>query len=303
MGIGKECTMSRSVVVGIDGSRGSLAAGEWAAREATLLDIPLRLVHAAPPPHSDVAELPPALTGREAGTDVLHRAEADLRTLYPHLAVSSVEICDSPAAALLAASEEAEFVAVGARGEGGFDGLSVGSTALAVASTASCSVAVVPQRSIPVEEAEEDSAAAVPRAVVVGVDVRHVADPPLDHAFASACRWGTPLRAVYAWALPAASPLAPLGVPEEDRAEWEDEQVQRLADVLQGWQEKYPQVTALLDVLLLHPAQALVTASHRAGLLVLGRRSALRVAERKLGPVAHAVLHHACCPVVIVPHV
>ncbi|WP_372509570.1 universal stress protein [Streptomyces humicola] len=39
--------MTRSVVVGIDGSRDSHVAGEWAAQEAALRGLPLRLVHAA----------------------------------------------------------------------------------------------------------------------------------------------------------------------------------------------------------------------------------------------------------------
>ncbi|MDX2860211.1 universal stress protein, partial [Streptomyces scabiei] len=37
--------MFRTVTVGIDGSRESLAAAEWAAREARLRALPLRLVN------------------------------------------------------------------------------------------------------------------------------------------------------------------------------------------------------------------------------------------------------------------
>ena len=38
--------MSRTIVVGLDGSPESLAAAEWAAREALRTDARLRLVHA-----------------------------------------------------------------------------------------------------------------------------------------------------------------------------------------------------------------------------------------------------------------
>ncbi|MEV6294916.1 universal stress protein [Streptomyces sp. NPDC051896] len=61
-------------------------------------------------------------------------------------------------------------------------------------------------------------------------------------------------------------------------------------------------VPVLPDVVLLHPAYALIHTSQRADLLVLGRHSSPRAAERRLGPVTHAVLHHSRCPVVIVPH-
>ncbi|MDF3292596.1 universal stress protein [Streptomyces silvisoli] len=286
--------MTRSVVVGIDGSRESLVAGEWAAKEAALRRLPLRLVHATPAPaRDDPTELPVAFSWRRTDEDVIRRVETDLAARYPHVAISGLQVADAAATALLSASETAELLVVGARGEGGFNGLTVGSTALATASAASCAVAIVPQ-----------NPAAVAHGVVsVGVDVRRVADPPLDFAFSAAQLRGVRLHAVYAWALSGASPSTLLGVPEEDRGAWEDEEVQRLSDALDVWQDKYPEVSVLPDVVLMHPAYALVHASQRADLLVLGRRSSLRRAERRLGPVAHAVLHHSHCPVVVVPHV
>jgi nucleotide-binding universal stress UspA family protein len=49
------------------------------------------------------------------------------------------------------------------------------------------------------------------------------------------------------------------------------------------------------------PASALVEATSHADLLVLGARRADHEAGTHLGRVAHAALHHAHCPVVIVP--
>ncbi|MFI6360124.1 universal stress protein [Streptomyces sp. NPDC050743] len=285
--------MTRSVVVGIDGSRESLVAGEWAAEEAALRDLELRLVHAAPAPARGSADEPVAFSWQQTGEELLQRAKTDLANRYPRVAMSGVQVADTPATALLSASETAELLVVGARGEGGFDGLAVGSTALATASTASCAVAIVPRN---------PAAAAHDAAVSVGVDVRHAADPPLDFAFGAAQLRGTRLHAVHAWALSGHASWTAIGVPEEDRAAWEDEEVQRLSEALQGWQDKYPQVPVLPDVVLLHPAYALIHTSQRADLLVLGRHSSPRAAERRLGPVAHAVLHHSRCPVVIVPH-
>ncbi|MFF6881484.1 MULTISPECIES: universal stress protein [unclassified Streptomyces] len=54
--------------------------------------------------------------------------------------------------------------------------------------------------------------------------------------------------------------------------------------------------------MLLHPAEALLNASRNADLLVVGRRTEPTAAEGRLGPVTHAVLHHARCPVAVVPH-
>ncbi|MDF3298555.1 universal stress protein [Streptomyces tropicalis] len=288
--------MTRSVVVGIDGSRESLVAAAWAAGEAALRDLPLRLVHAAPAPAParDSAEGPVAFSWQQTGEELLQRARTDLARGCPHVATSGVQVTDAAPAALLSASETAELLVVGARGDGGFDGLVVGSTALAAASTASCPVAIVP--GIPAAAARETE-------VCVGVDVAHAAEPPLDFAFGAAQLRDARLRAVYAWALSGHAAWTAVGVPEEDRAAWEDDEVQRLSDVLQGRKDTYPGVPVLPDVVLLHPAHALVQASRRADLLVLGRRSGLRAGERRLGPVAHAVLHHAHRPVVVVPHV
>ncbi|MFE2645635.1 universal stress protein [Streptomyces nigra] len=43
--------MSRTVIVGIDGSPESLAAAEWAARETLLRAVPLHVVHAGEQQH------------------------------------------------------------------------------------------------------------------------------------------------------------------------------------------------------------------------------------------------------------
>ncbi|MFF2204835.1 universal stress protein [Streptomyces sp. NPDC058145] len=285
--------MTRSVVVGIDGSRESRVAAEWAAGEAALRDLPLRLVHAAPAPVRAYPDEPVALSWQRTGEELLQRAKTGLADRYPRVAMSGVQVADEASTGLLSASETAELLVVGARGEGGFDGLAVGSTALAAASTASCAVAIV---------TGNPAAAAHDAEVSVGVDVRHAAEPPLAFAFGAARLHGARLRAVHAWALSGHASWTAAGVPEEDRATWEDEEVQQLSDVLRSRQARCPGVPVLPDVVLLHPAYALVRTSQRADLLVLGRRSSPRVAERRLGPVAHAALHHSRCPVVIVPH-
>jgi nucleotide-binding universal stress UspA family protein len=139
--------------------------------------------------------------------------------------------------------------------------------------------------------------------IVVGFDAHHPVDEVADFAFSAAEARGARLRVVQAWALPADS-VSPrtLVVTEEDRATWEDQEVLRLSDALRDWHEKYSTVTLRPDVVLLHPAQALLRASTGADLLVVGRRTDPRAAEGRLGPVTHAVLHHARCPVAVVPH-
>ncbi|MFI6359585.1 hypothetical protein ACIBJF_45015 [Streptomyces sp. NPDC050743] len=71
--------------------------------------------------------------------------------------------------------------------------------------------------------------------VTLGIDARHPAERAIDFAFDAAPQVrGVRLHAVHAWELPSCAAGSPFGVPEEDRATWEDHEVQLLADTLRA---------------------------------------------------------------------
>jgi nucleotide-binding universal stress UspA family protein len=259
-------TVEPPVTVGVDGSEASLAAADWAAREALLRDRPLRVLHA----------LPPVPRRTDAGPDregPLHEAGHMLAVRYPQVRIHLEEARDAATAALLAASEDADLLVLGARGDGGFPGLRVGSTALLLAARSGCPTVVLPA---------DPPGPALHEQVVVGVDARRPAEAALEFAFAAAQRYGLPLHAVHASAAGA--------------RDGEDEV---LARALKSWQASYPEVEVVPDTDCTGAGLALVEASAKARLLVVGRRRTVWVGL--LGPVAHAVLHHAACPVAVVP--
>ena len=169
-------------------------------------------------------------------------------------------------------------------------GLATGPAALALAAASACPVVLIPDADVPV-------AAPARRVtqVTLGIDARHPAERAIDFAFAAAQARGVRLHAVHAWELPSGAAEFPFGVPEEDRATWEDHEVQLLADALRPWRVKYPRVPVLDDVVLLDPANALTHHAEGAVLLVVGRGFGGDPG------FVHALLREARCPVAIVP--
>lgn len=294
--------MGHAVLAGIDGSAHSSAAADWAAREAALRRVQLRLIHASPPLPGTVPV--PALDRlHHVGERMLQRAVADLGDRYPDVEVRGGQDDDAPAPALLTAARAAGLLVVGTRGTGGFDGLAVGSVALRMATAAPCPVVLVPQQHTDAFGGGMHTARGTAQ-VVVGFDAHHPVSEAADFAFSAAEARGARLRVVRAWSFPAESvSVRTLTVTEEDRATWEDQEVLQLSDALRAWQEKYPRVAVRPDVVLLHPAEALLNMSRGAELLVMGRRTDPHTVEGALGPITHAVLHHTRCPLAVVPHV
>lgn len=275
--------MQREIIVGVDRSARSRAAADWAAREALLRGLPLRVVHVVPPAPMDPVEQWPYHP--EAVAD---HVVAELAERHPALRARAESVIGAPAPVLRAVGRDVRLLVLGLRGEGGQAGVAVGSTAAAVAAAPTGPVVLVPGT------APGEVPAWRPAGVTVGVDVRDPSAAALDFAFEAARLRRARLHAVHAWKLPARTAASPLPLLEEDRATWEDNEVQLLSDALRPWRGKNPDVDVLEDVLLFTPAEALAHASEGAELMVLGRRSAAASTLREL-------MGHLRCPVAVVP--
>lgn len=134
------------VVVGVDGSDASMDALRFAADEARLRSVPLRVVCGWNPP---VAGKWPA--GVMVDPEPFERAarqtvDAMITAIGSELEgieVEPVVAAGSGAAALMEQSSDADLVVVGSRGRGGFAGLLLGSVSQQVVLHAPCPVAVV----------------------------------------------------------------------------------------------------------------------------------------------------------------
>ncbi|NJQ00207.1 universal stress protein [Streptomyces zingiberis] len=290
--------MPRPVVAGIDGTRAGSAAADWAAREALRRELPLTLVHAWSWEPLDLPVTQDTEAQREAAGRLLHEAAGALRERHPRLELTAEQPPAPAVTALLARSEDAEMLVLGTRGHGRLMGFLLGSVGLQVLGRAASPVVMVR----PAQDGSDRPAPPGRSEVVVGLEnLTATGEPVLAFAFAHAAANGMRIHAVRAWALPTVFNYSPAAMELADEAGGiEAHEKQQLHTALRPWRERYPQVEVVEQVEIGAAAEVLLTASGRAGLVVVGRRR--RPGRGHLGPVAHATLHHACCPVAVVSH-
>ncbi|AXK32702.1 universal stress protein [Streptomyces armeniacus] len=289
--------MTRTVTVGLDGSRESHAAARWAAREALRRSARLELVLAwenDPYPYATAAD--------ESAERTVREAAADLSRRYPALETRTRCLSGRPSKMLVGAAEEADLLVLGSRGLGLAVGFLVGSVALPVVAHVSRPVVLVragaaaPYGDGPPDEAEPAGE------IVVGLDLDRPPEEPLTFAFETAARWAARLRVVHGWGLPPAYGARESAVPESLAEEMTGEKDEALRMLLLPWRDKWPEVDVDRQVSLGWPARELLQASSGAPLVVVGRRRRTAPVGTRIGSVTHAVLHHTEAPVAVVPH-
>ena len=278
-----------SIVVGVDGSRSSQCALEWAAEEAQRLGTGLHLVHASDIEWLVAATLLVAADDDAVTDELLDLAVRDLRTRFPDLAVTAQVTTGAPAHDLIVASEHARVVVVGAHGQTRAR-MPLGSVAHAVAMHAHSPVVVVREHADP-------QAASGP--VVVGVDGSSCSLAAVAFAMEQAVRRHTPLVAVHAWWLDFVDGVVVTtpGSPQWQRAA--EAMRHTVTQSLAGACARYPDVETTTRLVQARPAHALVEASREASLVVVGARGRGGFAGLLLGSVSREVLMHAHGPVAV----
>lgn len=300
--------MPRTITVGLDGSPESRAAAEWAAREATLRGLPVKLVQVWEPVPEPIAQAP--LLGAETHqhwTERIPRESAEgLRLRHPDVEVTTEQLTGRPADALVNVAKDAEMLVLGSRGLGGIGGFLAGSVGLAVVAHTERPVVLVRAGEQAADEHERDkagipSAATALRPVVLGLDVVGPDEALVGFAFEAAARRSVPLRIVHGWNPP---PYYAYGMALEPTVEREMAKgdAAALSEVLRPWRQKYPEVEVVEQSHYGSPSLLLIDASREASLVVVGRRIRRSSVGAHIGTVTHAVLHHSTAPVAVVAH-
>ncbi len=284
--------MNKPIVVGVDGSAQALHAVAWAAAEAERRRLPLLIVHIAVRWEYNVAA--PSEPGLEAprpeaaGLHVIQIAEEHAR------AFGSVEVrcrlgIGPIAGTLLQEAADATLLVLGPRGTGAFTRSLLGSVSRQAAEHASCPVVIVPQDADPRRRRSE---------IVVGVDGSEASVDAVAFALEEASLRDVGLRAIHAWTHPAYPPeTRPV---RYDKTAVEQEGARLLSESLAGWENEYPNVPIIEQVIEGAPAPVLIDATGIAELVVVGARGRGGFPGLHLGSISHAVLHHAKGPLAIV---
>ncbi|MER7837454.1 universal stress protein [Streptomyces sp. NPDC096040] len=288
--------MTRPITAGVDGTEESVAALDWAAREAVRRGLPLRVVHAWRYEEHE------ALGGdRETQrgwvSDGVAESVGAVTERYPELAVSVDVLAGGPVEVLVEAAAGAELLALGSRGHGAVVGFLLGSVGQQVIAEAARPVVLVRAGDRPLAEAAG-------REVVVGQQGGpEDSAAALEFAFETAAVRGATVRVVRAWTLPPVFAYSPGSLKLLDEtAGLEPFEKKALSEAVRPLRERFPDVPVAEHVEMGSAGQVLLSAAGRAQLMVVGRRAHRTAVGARIGSVAHGMLHHADCPVAVVPH-
>jgi nucleotide-binding universal stress UspA family protein len=286
------------VVVGVDGSEESLRAVEWAADEAVLRGVPLRLVHASLWQWYEGAALAEDL-GRPSETvladGIVDGAARRARTRQPDLRVSTEVLAEEPEYALVREGRRACALVLGSRGRGGIAEFLLGSVSLTVAAHATCPVIVLRGRH------DERVPAGKHGRVLLGVGEESHGSAAARFAFEEAGRRGAVLEAVRAWRCPAHETTDHPLLSGEPARRHEQRAAETLEAALNEVAAEHPSVKVHRRTAEGSARRTLLDASATADLLVVGARRQKGHFGLQLGRVAHTMLHHSACPVAVVP--
>ncbi|WP_329069928.1 universal stress protein [Streptomyces sp. NBC_01429] len=290
--------MNPVVTVGLDGSPESLSATHWAAQEAESRGATLRLLHAWVLLSAEPAESirPDRPSGQNYWAEhILREALGIVEEHHPGLPVVEDLVAQDPVHALLDAAAESELLVLGSRDMAPLASYFLGDIGLSVMSRCDIPTALV--------RAREDTAPVTDDGdVVVALGLHGPCDELFAFAFETASRRGVALRAVHGRNLLPAHAYTRRGQDPDIAEETAKDARQELAEALRPWREKFPDVPTTSTVAMESPARAVVRGAVGAGLLVAGRRRTRPAFAPRVGHVLSAAVHHAACPVMIVPH-
>ncbi len=199
---------------------------------------------------------------------------------------------EAPEDALVRESQTALAVVMGCRGRSGVAEALLGSVGVMVAGRACCPVIVLRGN----HDNQVRSGARC--RVVLGVGEKPTGSAAVRFATEEALLRAVPLEAVRAWRRPAHATTGHPLIVGEPAHRYGQQAVKVLEEALRDAPADLQVQRRAVEA---RTRDALLAASREADLLVVGARRRQGHVGLQLGRVAHGVLHHAACPVAVVP--
>ncbi|MCB5163839.1 universal stress protein [Streptomyces bambusae] len=281
-----------SVTVGVDGSKPAREAALWAAGEAVRRGRPLHIVYGADTDGRALYLSAETIEKvRHAGREILDETAEAVTAEYPALHVTTEFSRAGAVPTLHRAGGLHGTIVVGNRGAGGFNSLMLGSVGLDTAAGARTPVIVVRGTD------HTEQRGTVLAAVRDGKDIACARYAAREAELRKAS-----LRLIHVWNV--YQSVGQMVSMLDDVGAIAREHAALLAAVAEVVHDEFPGLTVESEAeKSMSVAGVLVEASRHADLLVMGGRRAPTPLGlgRNLGRATHSVLHHAHCPVLLIP--
>ncbi|MFI9749706.1 universal stress protein [Streptomyces collinus] len=288
--------MELPLVVGVDGSDPSLRAVDWAVDEAARHGLPLRLVHASLWEYYEGAVPAAGLqrpSARVMAEHIVASAAERAHRRNPEVKVSTEILPEEASDALLREGNNASFLVTGSRGRGELKGLLLGSVGLAVAARAHCPVIVV--------RGDDAGLTGIHERILLGAGDPDTSGEAVRFAFREAEARGCVLDVVRAWRCPTHETTDHPALAEEPARDHGERASALLDELLREAAAQHPGVRVRAATVEGPAPKVLVYRSAAADLVIVGARRRQGHFGLQLGRVSHTLLHHAECPVAVVP--
>lgn len=288
--------MELPLVVGVDGSDAGLLAVDWAVDEAARRGLPLRLVYASLWARY---EGPVVAGGRERPSEqvraehIVGSATERARRRNPKVPVSAEVVPEEAVDALLREGLHASVLVTGSRGRGQLKGMLLGSVGLAVAARAHCPVIVV--------RGNEAARAGTHERILLGAGNPATGGEAVRFAFREAEARRCSLDVVRAWRCPVHETTDHPRSAGEPACHHKEQASALLDALLHDAVADHPGVRVRPDTVEGPARKVLLRRSAAADLVIVGAQRRQDHFGLQLGRVTHTLLHHAPCPVAVVP--
>jgi len=284
------------LLVGVDGTEGSVEALRWAAHEAARRSAPLHVMTCAELPVAVEAGLVGGGTTTGSAMDAIvaehdavnQRAVNLARSFGLDIEVSGDTVLGAPAYALVGAAHPDDIIVIGATSHPGRLTEVLGSVATVISHRAHCPVVVV--------HGTDRRDANIGR-IAVGVDGSPCGNNALLWAADEALRCGAELLLVHGWTYPYQGPRTGAS---DARDDMKLDAMRMLESCSRRVKDTAPTLRVHSIISEHSPAKAIIDAGKEADLLVVGSRGHGGFGALLLGSVSRTVLQHSSVPVVVV---